>query len=204
MSKKRKKRGVVILISVLVIACTVLYFILYQLGKDDTKVVDEIKKFGYTLDDRDTELMKTVFGELKDELNKSDVNNKKYAELLSKLFIIDLYTIDNKKNKYDVGGTEYIYPEHVSNYKLKVEDTLYRYLEEDSSRKSTMPEVSKIDLSDVFEIEYTYKEQVYKAYRVVLNWEYKKDLGYDKQATVIVVNIEDKLYIAEYAPEVSE
>ena len=36
--------------------------------------------------------------------------------------------MNNKINKYDIGGIEYVYPSGVDNYKLKLTDTLYKYL----------------------------------------------------------------------------
>ena len=204
MSKRRRKKGAFVLISILILVCIVLYLILFHFIKAETKIIDEIKKYGYTLDDRDTQLMQGIFSSLKDELNKSEVDYEKYAEYLSELFIVDLYTIDNKLNKYDVGGAEYVHPDHVNNYILKVEDTMYRYLEESTTRKDKMPEVSKISVKEINEDSYTYGEKNYDAYVVTLNWEYQKDLGYDKQGIITLINDKDKLYVVEYIPEVIE
>lgn len=204
MSKKRRKKGALVLLCIMIIVCVILYLILFHLSSSEAKVVDEIKGYGYTLDDRDTQLMRDTFNELKLELDKSEIDYKKYAEYLSQLFIIDLYTIDNKVNKYDVGGTEYIYPEHISNYKLKVEDTLYRYLEENSSRKDKMPVVSEITLKGIKEDTYEYNDNKYDSYILELAWEYEKDLGYDKAGIITVIKADNKLYVSEYTTEVSE
>ncbi|MBE6148399.1 MAG: hypothetical protein E7167_02765 [Firmicutes bacterium] len=204
MSKRRKKKGIIAIVAILIIACLILYLILFHFGSDSSKVVDEVEKYGYTLDNRDTELMKEIFNNLKTELSNSKINYEKYAEQLSKYFIVDLYTIDNKLNKYDVGGSDCIHPDHVTNYQLKVSDTLYRYLEESSSRKTKMPEVSKINVDDITSDSYKYGENEYDAYKVNLSWEYKEELGYDDSGIVTLMKIEDKLYVAEYTTEVSQ
>lgn len=204
MSKRRKKKGIVAIIAILIIACLILYLILFCFDKDTSKIVDEITKYGYTLDNRDTKLMQDIFDELKSELNETNVDYEKYAELLSKYFIADLYTIDNKLNKYDVGGVECIHPDHVTNYKLKVEDTLYRYLEENSSRKEQMPEVTAINIDKVNTSTYKYIDSEYESYDVELSWEYKKDLGYDDSGNITLMKIDNKLYVVEYTTEVSQ
>lgn len=204
MSKRRKKKGIAVIIAILIIACLILYLILFCFGKETSKVVDEIEKYGYTLDNRDTKLMQDIFNELKNELDETAVDYEKYAELLSEYFIVDLYTMDNKLNKYDVGGVECIHPDHVTNYKLKVEDTLYRYLEENSSRKEQMPEVTNIKVDNITTSTYKYNDSEYDAYIVELSWEYKKDLGYDESGNITLIKIDNKLYVAEYTTEVSQ
>jgi len=202
MSKKRRKKGVIILLVILAVLALLLYLFLFK-GTTKSKVIDEIKEYGYTLDDRDTELMKANFEGLKEELLKEEINYEKYGEYLSKLFIVDLYTMNNKLNKYDVGGVEYIYPEHRDNFKLKVEDTLYKYLEDLSTRKkrSETPEVKSIKIESITEASYLFNKKEYDAYEVEVNWDYVKDYGYDESGKIILIRIKDKLYIAEYTPE---
>ena len=62
------------------------------------KVTNSIDKYGYTLEDRDTALFKEKFEELKTLLSNEDYDKEEYVKLISQLFIIDLYTIDNKEN----------------------------------------------------------------------------------------------------------
>ena len=204
MSKRRRKKGVLVIIGILIIACLVLYLILFRFGDQSSKVVDEIKKFGYTLEDRDNDLMQEKFNLLKDVLAEDEIDYLDYAEYLSELFIIDLYTLDNKLNKYDVGGCEFIHPDHQANYKLKVEDTLYRYLEENSQRKQKLSEVVDIDAGEINKDSFTFGEVEYDSYVAELSWGYQKDLGYDNKGTVTLIRIDDKLYVAEYTAEVSE
>lgn len=161
--------------------------------------LDTIKGYDYKLEERDTELFKTNFDALNKVLTNDEVDFEKYAEYLSKLYIIDLYTIKNKLNQYDVGSTEYILPNILENFELKVKDTIYKYLEDNEKGKRTqeLPEVSDITLDKIEETKFTIDKTEYDAYTAELSWAYVKDLGYDKKATVVLVKSENKLYIAE-------
>lgn len=203
--KKKYKRLIIlfVVIALLAIGC---FLIFKMLKKDDVQenvnVVDSISEYGYNLDDRDTELMKSTYEELKNILNSDEIDYEKYADTLARLFVIDLFTMNNKINKYDVGGTEYVYPDAIENFKLNVEDTIYKHMENNSSgkRKQNLPEVSSIDVLSTEVGEYTIGEtDTFDAYIVDLAWEYASDLGYDDNATVTLVKMEDKLYVVEYA-----
>ena len=203
--KKKYKRLIIlfVVIALLAIGC---FLIFKMLKKDDVQenvnVVDSISKYGYNLDDRDTELMKSTYEELKKILNSDEIDYELYANTLAKLFVIDLFTMDNKINKYDVGSTEYVYPDAIENFKLNVEDTIYKHMENNSSgkRKQNLPEVSSIDVLSTEVGEYTIGDtDTFDAYIVDLAWEYASDLGYDDNATVTLVKMEEKLYVVEYA-----
>ena len=161
--------------------------------------VDTISAYGYALEDRDTKLFKTKYEELKSILTGKDVDYEEYAKVLSELYIIDLYTINNKISKYDVGGSDYVYPDSKENYELKVRDTIYKYVEDNSygERSQELPEVSDIEVSEIKASDYTLGETKYNGYLVTLSWEYVKDLGYDSSATLSLIKSEDKLYIVE-------
>ena len=176
-----------------------LKFFLKNEPAEPVKVVDSIENFSYTLDDRDTELMKNTYNELKEVLN-NDIDYEKYAELLAKLFVIDLFTMNNKVNRYDVGSTEYVYPDSVDNFKTNVEDTIYKTMENNSNgkRKQDLPEVKSITLEEIIEDTYAIGEETYDSYVVSLNWEYVTDYGYDDTATITLIELNDQLYVTEY------
>ncbi len=203
--KKKYKRLLIIFIIIAVLA--IISFVIYKILLNQTEeeivnVVDSIAEYGYTLDDRDTDLMKSTYEELKTTLTSEEIDYKLYAENLAKLFVIDLFTMNNKINKYDVGGTEYIYPEALENFKLNVEDTIYKHMENNSNgkRKQELPEVSNINVVSTEESEYTIGESdTYNSFVVNLSWQYVSDLGYDDNAVVTLINLDDKLYVVEYA-----
>ncbi len=176
-----------------------LKFFLKNEPAEPVKVVDSIENFSYTLDDRDTELMKNTYNELKEVLN-NDIDYEKYAELLAKLFVIDLFTMNNKVNRYDVGSTEYVYPDSVDNFKTNVEDTIYKTMENNSNgkRKQDLPEVKSITLEEITEDTYEIGEETYDSYVVSLSWKYVTDYGYDDTATITLIELNDQLYVTEY------
>ena len=165
------------------------------------KTTNTIEGYGYTLDDLDTELYKEEFNKLKENLTGSQINYDEYAKSIAKLFIIDLYTINNKINKYDVGGTEFLEPSVVENYITNVDDTIYRYVEDNTNgkRNQNLPEVISIDVasfkSTTFKVKDENKE--YEAYSVKLTWKYHVDYGYDTEGEVIVIKKDNKLYVVE-------
>ena len=117
------------------------------------------------------------------------------------LFIIDLYTIDNKKNMYDVGSLEYVYDK--DNFKINVQNTLYKYIEDESTRKSrTLPIVKSINIDEKSMGTFDYNGNTYDSYIINLSWTYEKDLGYDNKGKVEIIKIEDKLYVVSFNPEV--
>ena len=201
--KKKYKLGLILIaiLIVLILVITIIFLLKGDKKVEKTKVVDSIDNFSYTLDDRDTKLMKEKYNELKDILNKDQIDYEAYAKTLAKLFVIDLFTMNNKINKYDVGSTEYVYPESVDNFKLNVEDTIYKSMEDnsDGKRKQDLPEVISVDALNIEEVEFEIKEEKEKVYEVKLTWEYEKDLGYDDNATIKLLNVDDKLYVVEYA-----
>ena len=164
------------------------------------KEIDKIEKYGYILEDRDSELMQDTFSKLKDVLAKDEIDYNLYAEYLSELFIIDLFTLENKNNKYDVGGKDYVLPEAEENFELNVEDTLYKYLEskDGNSRGGEYPQVTNISLTSIEETKYSYNKEESGGYKLILEWDYDKDLDYPNKGEVIVMLKDEHLYVVSY------
>ncbi len=201
--KKKFKRLIMIFIVIAILL--IISFLVYKLLKnnntnDNIKVVDSIEKYGYNLDDRDSALMKSKYEELKKVLNSDEIDYEEYAKILAELFIIDLFTLNNKINKYDVGSAEYVYPDSIENFKLNVEDTIYKHMENnsDGKRKQDLPEVSGSNITAINTGEFLIDEENYDSFIVELNWDYVKDLGYDDSATITLINLDNKLYVVEY------
>ncbi len=201
--KKRVKKAIIFIVIALIIICAILYFLLFNKNGNGflTKSVDKTEKFDYTLDRNNTNLMKENFNELKSILSSDQIDYDKYAEILSKLFIIDLYTIDNKENMYDVGSLEYVYDKE--NFKNRVQSTMYKYLKDKSVRKNNeYPVVESISIAGKEKSTFTYDNVKYDSDVITLNWTYKKDLGYDDKGKVEIIKIDDKLYVVSFTPEV--
>ena len=193
------------MIFIVIAILLIISFLVYKLLKnnntnDNIKVVDSIEKYGYNLDDRDSALMKSKYEELKKVLNSDKIDYEEYAKILAELFIIDLFTLNNKINKYDVGSAEYVYPDSIENFKLNVEDTIYKHMENnsDGKRKQDLPEVSGSNITAINTGEFLIDDENYDSFIVELNWDYVKDLGYDDNATITLINLDNKLYVVEY------
>lgn len=200
--KKSKKKKVLIILLLLIIIL-VGGFMAYKFifNKTETKietkskVVDSISKYGYTISDTDTKLFKSKFNELKKVLNEKEIDNKKYAQLVAELFIIDFYTLDNKTSKNDVGGVEYVFTNYKTSFIDKARDEFYKYVKNNlnDDRNQKLPIVSSIKVDNVEKVEtmdYFEKEDIQlidEAYKIELSWDYKEDLGYTKSSTLIVV-----------------
>ena len=169
----------------------------------DIEIIDSVKEYGYTLKDRDTSYMKNVFADLKEVLDAKEVDYDKYASDITKLFISDLFTLNNKINKYDVGGYEYVYPDKVDNYKLNVTNSLYKYMENniDGKRNQKLPEVSEVVINNIESSKFKIDEEEYDAKELNIEINYKEDFGYDTKAKVICIIKDKKIYIAEYKVE---
>ena len=205
-----KKNKIWIITISLVILFSILGYLAYNIffkkeaKKDETSNetnITEINGYGITLTDNDTALYKTEFEMLKANLESENIDYQEYAKSIAKLYIIDLYTINNKVNKYDVGGLEFVYEGAKDNYVTNVTDTLYKYVEDNSKnkRKQELPVVSSINVESINEATYKVNSEniTYNAYKIKVTWDYEKDLGYDKTAEVIIINKDNHLYVVE-------
>ena len=158
-----------------------------------------IEEYGINCDDNDTELYKKEYEVLKKNLTSDTINEEEYAKSVAKLFIIDLYTIKNKSNKYDVGGTDFVLPDILANYRLNVEDTIYKYVEDNSDGKriQNLPVVSAVNITKTTKGKYKIEEKTYESYTFAMNWTYINDYEYDKSGTVVVIKNDKKMYVVE-------
>lgn len=190
----KKIVGIIILVLIVIIGVYALFIVLPNKNKgNETKEVDKIK-YGYVQYDRDNSLYKNIFKELKIEIEKEKIDYNKYAEYISKLFIIDLYTLNNKNSKEDIGGLQYLKSDIKENFILNASNTMYKYVGVDDS---DLPEVKSIELVSIDEGKYIINKAEYESYSVNLKWDYKKDLGYDKSGKVVVIKDGEQLYIVE-------
>ena len=103
-------------------------------------------------------------------------------------------------NKYDIGGTEFVLPSAVSNYRLNVEDTIYKFVQDNSDGKriQNLPTVESIEIVSTKKTTFEIKDdKSYDAYNINLKWKYTNDYGYDTKAQVIVIKKDDKMYVVE-------
>ena len=178
-----KKVLAIILVIVLILGG----YYLYKHPK--VKQILTIEEYNYTLHSNDTKLYKDTFKELK-ELLENNYNETRYADLVSKLFIIDFYTLSNKKGNTDIGGIDFIYPEYVDEFTSEARKTIYKFV--GSSKE--IPTVKSVNIKESIKEEC---EQDPNSYLVTAVVKYEKDLDYPEEVILRLVHLDKKLYIIE-------
>ena len=222
MSKKEKKKkrkltnkSKFLICIILVILIVGGYFTYNKFIKKDEasspKVVDEIKKFNYVVNENDTKLFKSIFRELKTILSKKEIDEKKYAETISKLFVVDFFNLDNKTSKNDVGGVQFVYSSYKSDFVDYAREGIYKQVSSTLDKKRTikLPKVTsvkitnteEVDASSIFDLDDFNDEGKSKAYEITLEWEYKNGSGFQNKAILTVVKDGNKLSVAKMEEE---
>lgn len=189
-----KIKKIIRIIMLVVIALIAIYaiFVAIPSKKNKDEGIENINN-KYILYKRDSSLYKENFEKLRTILETSPVDNKEYAETIVKLFVIDFYTLDNKNDNTDIGGLQYVHSNLKDNLVLNASSTMYKYIK----TTKELPKVKRITSVDTRETTYKINDKDYSAYAITINWEYDKDLGYEKQGTFIVVNDNGNLSIVE-------
>lgn len=203
MKKKKVLKIILCFVIIMVIIISVIIgcsFMTKEEIKEPTntvEVVDKIDSFGYQLEDRDTEIYKQKYEELKTILSQEQIDEKSYASVLAELFLIDLYTLDNKLSKYDIGSLDFIYASEVEKFKKKLLDTLYKLVEDNSNhgRKQELPVVKSVTIKKIEETKYKKGDVNLPGYKVSATIEYEKNLGYDQNVNLTLVKEESKMYV---------
>ena len=210
MTKGKKILLVLVIILVIVSLGIGAYFFFFkkpvveEFSVPEVKIMNKIEGYEYTLDERDTELFKEKFNELKSLLESENFSEEEYVNLVSELFIIDLYTIDNKISKYDVGGLEYVYEPAKDSFKSTVMDTIYKTVINNigDKREQSLPVVSNITVNSVTPSTYVMPdESEASAYTVNISWEYETSLGYDNSGTIELVKNDNRIDVVSFKPE---
>lgn len=205
MSKRKNKSDTLTIIVFVIIGILLFGFLGYRVYNDffnkpdAKKEIESIGLYGYSLHDRDSSAYKDTFKELNKALSTNNIDYKNYATLASKLFIMDLFTLNNKLGSTDIGGLQFIHKDLKENFKENMGDTIYKYVEIniDGKRTQELPVVKEVTVSDVLETKYTYNNKDYPAYVVTANWEYEKDLGYQKSMKITFIKDKNILYIVK-------
>ena len=202
---KLKKKVKVILILAIILIVTGVGFLAYESIKPKNvktaTVENEIPEYGYTLKSTRNDRYKKMFQELKDILSEDEVDEKAYLEQISKMFIMDFYTLNDKLANTDVGGIDFIHTNAKTNFLEKSEDTVYKYVENDiyGNRDQELPEVTEVTVENIESIEYTIGTDFTddNAYKIEVSIKYKEDIDYPTKATLIFVHEDNKLSLVE-------
>ena len=191
--KKQKRKdwikGILLIVLLFAVAFVVLYIYGYiqRTGEEivnKTNEFDKIEKYGYVLYDNATDYYKAEFSKLKEMENDEDI-----ASQVAKLFVIDLYSIDYKINKYEVTSSQYFYSSKREMHRQKVLDNFYNFVEDNSyaDRKQELPEVKNVEVLKNEKDTYKLGDKSVDSYVISLKIEYVKDMGYDKKSVVTLV-----------------
>lgn len=199
--KKNKKVIVLFILGFIILLSIVGVKIYYDFFNKEVpnEKISSIGLYGYTLTKNDSELYKSNFKALEDVLNDKSINYQEYAKLISKLFVIDVFSLDNKLSSTDIGGLEFIHNDLKENFKENMGSTLYNFIESnlDGSREQELPKVKSVVIDNVFETKYIYNDKEYKSYLVSLSWDYEKDLDYQNKIKLTIINDNNILYIVK-------
>lgn len=203
---KRKPKKIlifIILIIILAIAAVASYFIFFDKETvKEAKVVSKIDNYGYVLKSNKSDAYKKLFKELEKVLS-DEVDEEKYVKTISKMFIVDFYSLGDRNAKTDVGGVDFVHESALENFLLNAEDTFYKYVESNiyGDRKQELPIVDTVTIDSVEKTEFSYLETIDEnAYKVTASWTYKDPTlaaGYQKKATLVFVHKDKKLVLVE-------
>ena len=191
MEKRIRKKTIIIIgiVSFVLIALSVAVT-LFIINKDDnkkepekveeTKKVDEMTNYDYFLEEDATEYYKELYNELKETLNKEEINDEEYAKVISKLFVTDLFTLDNKITSSDIGGLQFMYDDFEEDFINIAKTTLYSSVESNiyNDREQKLPVVTNVEVANIESSTFNYNDTAHNSYDVSVNITYQEDLGY--------------------------
>lgn len=202
--KKKVKRFLIILLIVIVAA--VGGFVFYEMTNTSkvtikkATVLNEIKEYGYTLKSNKSKAYKKEFANLATILNSDSVDEEAYLKSITKLFILDFYTLSDKVANTDVGGVDFIHTNAKNNFLEKAEDTIYKYVENNmyGGRHQSLPTVKNVTIDNIQNVSFTLNKEVdSKAYQVTVSWTYTEENDYQNKATLTFAHEGKKLSLVE-------
>ena len=166
----------------------------------EVKKIDSISNYNYILHSNQSDIYKMEFKKLKEILEKPDVNTVEYEREVSKLFVIDFFTLDDKITNTDIGGLDFIHENMKSEFIKKARNTIYRNVQNNiyGDRKQELPLVKDVKITREQTIKYE-KDNIKdeNAYQVELDIEYEKDLKYKSSVVLTLIHENEKIYIVE-------
>lgn len=198
--KLKVKRGKVLAVILVLGFATFLFFYNSRAKLQVVTTVAEIDNYQYKMESNTTRIYKKYFKELEQELEDNKIDEENYASLVSKLFVIDYYTLNNKITNKNIGGVQFIHSNLRSSFIEKASNTMYKYIKSNlyGNRKQKLPEVNDVKIKSIKQI--SYKNNNYQdnsGYQVEVNINYVTDYDYPKEVTLTLIHEENKLVIVE-------
>lgn len=198
--RKYKRKPFIILTLIVVVIVFVVWYFFFKEKPIVVTVVSEIDGYNYHLDSNETRIYKKYYKQLETELKDNKIDEKKYAETISKLFVIDFYTLTNKLTNQDIGGIQFIHSNLQDKFIAESSGSIYKYVKNNLSgnRRQKLPEINKVEVTKVETI--NYKKDNYNdesGYQVNLKLSYVKDYDYPEKVTLTLIHEDNKLVIVE-------
>lgn len=167
-----------------------------------SKVENDIPTYGYYINDNASSYYKEEFAKLKGILEADEVDESAYITQLAKVFVIDLLSLNNKINKYEVTSSQFFNSTKKDMFINKVVDNFYDYIEDNAynDRKQLLPEVNEVVMDELKTTTYKMGNETIDAYEIGATVSYVSDLGYDKKVDVILTKEENKYSVVAYNP----
>lgn len=192
-----KKDTITLFIVILVIIIGILLVVflprLFNKSDDNEEIVvekiDQMENYDYYLDDTSSDYYKDLYNDLKNVLNNDIVNDEEYAKVISKLFVADLFTLDNKITSSDVGGLQFVYTDFKEDFVNIAKNSLYSSVQSNiyGDRTQKLPIVSNVEINTIQESIFDYNGIEYNSYNVLVNINYETDLGYPTSYNLTLV-----------------
>ncbi len=201
-SKKKVTKFVVLLLIIVAIIIGLVIFFTRDKGDNTIKIksVDTIEGYDYTLRSNATKYYKELFKELKEVLEDTDVDEDKYADLVTKLFVADFFNLDNKINKNDVGGIQFVYKDFRDDFTKLAASSMYKNVQSNlyGNRTQELPIITKVSTEAGEKAAFKYGDnEDENAYMINFDIEYQKDLDYQASGTLTLIHSNKKLEVAE-------
>lgn len=196
---KLKKKPKIIIISVLLLTAIGLGALIAAKTFEkpeikEVKVLNKIDKYNYSLKDNKTKRYKDLFAELETILKSSPVDEEKYVNKISEMFIYDFYSLKDKTAKTDIGGVDFVYSNILDNFLQNAQNTYYKYVESNiyNNRTQDLPVVDEITIVKTEQAPFDYTSgNDPKAFYVRVNWTYEGDKFSDYQKSAVLTFIHD-------------
>ncbi len=201
-SKKKITIFAIILIVIVALVIGVIMFLTKDKKEDNTikvETADKIEGYDYTLRSDATKYYKSLFKELKEVLEAEDIDEAKYADAVSKLFVADFFNLDNKMSKNDIGGLQFVYKDFRTDFEKLAGNSMYKSVESNvyGDREQTLPVVTKVSTEASTTEAFKYGDNTDEnAYKINFDIEYEEDLGYQNSGTLILIHNDNKLEVA--------
>lgn len=203
MKKNNKKKIKKVRVLAVILVMGILLGFFYFKSRNELQVVmvvSEISGYNYTLESNVTRIFKKYYKELEKELEDNKIDEKNYASLIAKLFVIDYYTLNNKVTNKNIGGVQFIHSNLKNKFITESSSSIYKYVNSNlyGNRKQKLPEVNEVNIVDIKEIKYDnngYKDDT--GYEVVVDIGYVKDYDYPERVNLSIIHEENKVVIVE-------